>query len=397
MKLTSEKLKHLTGKVSRNVVDLPPSGIRKFFDFAMGMENIISLGVGEPDFATPWGIREAAVYSLERGRTSYTSNRGLPKLRQAIAAYLRKRWRCSYDPEKEITITVGVSQGIDLLMRSILNPGDEVIIFEPCYVSYSPMVLLAGGTPVALPTYAKDDFAPDIERLKQAVTPRTKAIFLNYPCNPTGSTFRRADLERIVALAKKHDLLLISDEVYAELSYDEEDHVSLPSIPGAQERTILLSGFSKAWAMTGWRIGYIAGPEPFISAVVKVHQYSMLCAPIMGQLAAIEALESGEEAMKEMCASYLERRNVIVDGLNRLGLSCNMPHGAFYVFPNIESTGMTGDDFAWKLLEQKQVALVPGTAFGACGEGHIRCSYATSLTQIQEALNRIEDFLAQRR
>ena len=382
----------LEDKLAQSVVDLPPSGIRKFFDYAMGMDDIISLGVGEPDYATPWGIRESAVYSIERGQTSYTSNRGYAPLLRAISDYLDDRWEIKYDPQSEVCVTVGVSQGIDIVMRAIVNPGDEVILFEPSYVSYKPMVLMAGGVPVVMPTYAKDDFAPDFDALEKLVTEKTKAIFINYPNNPTGSTLRKPDLERLVDLAQRHDLLILSDEVYAELSFEEE-HVAIVSLPGAKERTILLSGFSKAWAMTGWRMGYIAGPEPIISAALKIHQYSMLCAPIMSQMAALEALRTGGDQVRKMCQSYFERRNLIVRGMNELGLKCNMPHGAFYIFPCIESTGLSCEDFAWRLLEKYHVALVPGTAFGACGEGYIRCSYATSIEELKEALQRIGTFL----
>ncbi|MFC1601420.1 aminotransferase class I/II-fold pyridoxal phosphate-dependent enzyme [Candidatus Sumerlaeota bacterium] len=386
-----------TNKLARRVVEMPPSGIRKFFDYAMGMEGLISLGVGEPDFATPWAIREAAVYAIEKGYTSYTSNLGLPRLRRAISDYLEQRWGVSYNPDTEVLITVGVSQGIDILMRAILDPGDEVIVLEPSYVSYKPMVLLTGAEPVVLPTYAKDDFAPDFALLERLITKKTKAVLLNYPTNPTGATLRRPQLERLQQLADAHDLLLLTDEVYAELTYGEEEHVALPSLPGARERTVLLSGFSKAFAMTGWRIGYLAGPEPVISAATKVHQYSMLCAPIMGQMAAIEALKSGFGPLAEMKQEYFQRRNLIVKGLNDLGLTCNMPPGAFYAFPNIESTGLSAEDFAWQLLGRHQVALVPGSAFGECGTGHVRCSYATALDQIEEALARIDMFLSEAR
>ena len=383
-------------RTSRVLQSIPPSGIRRFFDIVAQMDDVISLGVGEPDFVTPWHIREAAIYSLERGYTQYTSNWGLLELREAIAALLDRRYGVEYRPEGEIVITVGVSEGLDLALRAILNPGDEVIIPEPCYVSYRPCTLLAGGVPVPLGSSAENGFRVDIDKLAAAITPRTRAILLNYPNNPTGATLRRSDLERIAAVAEKHDLIVLSDEIYSELTYDGS-HTCFASIPGMQNRTIVLNGFSKAYAMTGWRIAYAAGPADLIAAMTKIHQYTMLSAPITAQKAAIEACRNGEPEMESMVRTYGERRRLFVIGLNDIGLSCLMPEGAFYVFPSIRSTDLTCEAFAEQLLMEERVAVVPGTAFGDGGEGHVRCSYAASSASIQEALVRMERFAARHR
>jgi len=379
-------------RVSRLVEALPPSGIRKFFDLVIGREDIVSLGVGEPDFSTPWRICEAAVYAIERGRTSYTSNRGLMSLRNAIAAYLETRFGVRYHPATDICITVGVSQGVDIALRAIVNPGDQIVIIEPCYVSYKPMALLAGAEALILPTYARDKFQPDLERLESLLTPRTKAMLLCYPNNPNGVSYDRAMLEGLADIARRHDLLVLSDEVYAELTYEGE-HTCFASLDGMRDRTILMSGFSKAFAMTGWRLGYLAGPRDVIEMAVKVHQYSMLCAPIMAQYAAIEALQNCQREVEEMRTAYNERRHIITRGLNRVGLPCLLPRGAFYVFPSVAHLEMSSEQFCTELLAQTNVAVVPGNAFGDCGEGHIRCSYAASIEQIRTALDRMGDFV----
>jgi len=375
---------------------LPPSGIRKFFDLVAATEGVISLGVGEPDFVTPWSIREAAIYSIEKGRTTYTSNYGLLELRELIAGHIFDRYRVEYNPADEILVTVGVSEGMDLAMRAILEPGDEVIVPEPCYVSYKPCVFMAGGVPVSLETTSTTKFLPTMEQLSCALTSRTKAILLGYPSNPTGAILPRKRLEEIVAFAVKHDLYLVSDEIYDRLTY-EGVHVSVPSIPGALERTILLNGFSKAYAMTGWRVGYACAPQEVLGAMMKIHSYTMLCAPIVSQKAAIEALKSGEPSVREMYDHYNRRRRLIVAGLGDIGLDCHLPQGAFYAFPNIESTGLTCEEFAEKLLFEEKVAVVPGNAFGAGGDGHIRCSYATAIDKIEIALARMRSFVGRYR
>lgn len=380
-------------RIARLVDGLPPSGIRKFFDLVVGRDDVVSLGVGEPDFPTPWRICEAAVYSIEHGQTSYTSNHGLVALRNEIARYLEERWGVGYHPETEIAITVGVSQGVDLAMRAILNPGDQVVIIEPCYVSYKPMAILAGAEVLVLPTYLKDDFQPDLERLESLITPRTRVLMICYPNNPTGATFNRATLEGIAAIACRHDLIVLADEVYAELTYDGGEHTCFPTLEGMRRRTVLLSGFSKAWAMTGWRLGYMAGSRDLVDAAVKIHQYSMLCAPIMAQLAAIEALRNARPDVDEMLASYQERRGIITRGFRTIGLPCLTPQGAFYAFPSIAHVGMTSEQFCTELLDATNVAVVPGNAFGECGEGHVRCCYAASIDEIRTALNRMGDFV----
>lgn len=389
-KSRSQRYRNLT---SQKVNQISPSGIRRFFDLLASMEGVISLGVGEPDFATPWHIREAAIYSLEKGYTMYTSNLGMPELRQELSRYLRENYNLVYDPDRELLITVGVSEALDLVMRAILNPGDEVIMPDPCYVSYNPCVALAGGIPIMVPTNQENNFEIRAADIEARVTNKTKAILIGYPANPTGAVMPRNKLVEIAQLARRHGLLVISDEIYAKLVYGVE-HTCFATLPETKEDTILLGGFSKANAMTGWRIGYAAANQEIIAAMTKIHQYTMLCAPIMGQVAAIEALRAGEASTTEMVEEYNRRRLVIVKGLNDIGLSCFEPHGAFYAFPSIKVTGMTSEEFAERLLTEEKVAVVPGTAFGECGEGYVRCCYATSLADIEEALSRMKRFVA---
>ncbi|GIM45061.1 aminotransferase [Collibacillus ludicampi] len=378
-------------RLSPVVRNLPPSGIRRFFDLANQMEDVISLGVGEPDFVTPWRVREACYYSLEQGYTSYTSNHGLPELREAIAAYL-ENFHLQYDPMKELVITIGGSEAIDIALRTLICPGDEVLIPEPAYVSYRPCAILAGAVPVGVETRADDDFRLTAELLRERITPRSKVLILCFPNNPTGAIMSEDDLRSIAQVVIEHDLFVISDEIYAELTY-EGKHVSIASLPGMKERTILVSGMSKAFAMTGWRIGYAAAPEEILSEMVKIHQYTILCAPIMGQKAALEALKHGQVEKKHMVERYNQRRRLIVKGLREIGLACHEPKGAFYAFPDIRSTGLTSEQFAEGLLRYGKVAVVPGNVFGECGEGFVRCSYATSVDQIQRALERIDRFV----
>jgi aminotransferase len=378
--------------VSRCVNDLAPSGIRKFFDLVSTLEGVISLGVGEPDYVTPWHIREAAIYALEKGYTMYTSNAGLPELREEVARYLSNRYRVNYDPQNQILITTGVSEALDLAMRATLNPGDEVIMSDPCYVSYAPCVCLAGGVPVKVPLRVEDNFELRAEDIIPYITPKTKAILLGYPANPTGAMISRDKLVRIAELAKRHHLLVISDEIYSRLVY-QVDEVCFASLPGMYDYTLLLNGFSKAYAMTGWRLGYACGNRDIIGAMTKIHQYTMLCAPITAQKAAIEALKSGEPDISEMVEDYNRRRLLIVKGLNDIGLKCFEPKGAFYAFPSIRKTGLTSEEFSERLLKEELVLVVPGTAFGEHGEGYIRCCYATAMNDIEEALNRIQRFL----
>ncbi|MBI4185911.1 MAG: aminotransferase class I/II-fold pyridoxal phosphate-dependent enzyme [Chloroflexi bacterium] len=381
---------------SKRVNQLSPSGIRKFFDLLASIEGVISLGVGEPDYTTPWHIREAAILSLEKGYTMYTSNSGMPELRQELSRYLQENHCMKYDPNGELLVTVGVSEGLDLAMRAILNPGDEVIIPDPCYVSYGPGVILAEGKPVMLPTYEENNFEISAADIEARVTPRTKAILIGYPANPTGAVLSHDKLAQLAEVARRHDLLVVSDEIYAKLVYGVE-HTCFAALPEMKERTVLLGGFSKAYAMTGWRIGYAAASRPIIAAMTKIHQYTMMCAPTMAQVAAIEALKSGEPSVKEMVADYNRRRQFIVSGLNDIGLSCFEPRGAFYAFPSIKGTGLTSEEFAEKLLVEERVAAVPGSAFGQCGEGYIRCCYATSLADIEEALTRMKRFVKNHR
>lgn len=372
--------------------DLPPSGIREFFDLVIGMDDVISLGVGEPDFATPWKICDAVVDSLRRGMTSYTSNHGLLELREAIAEDVARRWGVSYDPGSEIIITMGVSEGMDVAMRALLTPGDEVIVPEPCYVSYQPCVAMAGGVPVGVPTRIEDDFRPRPEDIAAAIGDRTRALLIGYPSNPTGAVMSREDLLDLAALAQEHDLLVLSDEIYAHLTY-EGTHTCFASLPGMRERTLLMNGFSKAYAMTGWRIGYACGPAEIIEGMVRIHAYTALSAPISGQIGAIEALRNCEREMQEMVRDYDRRRRIFIKGLNDIGLPCFEAKGAFYAFPSIAPTGLTAKEFSRHLLFEEKVAAVPGTAFGACGEGHIRCTYANSMDNLKEALARMERFV----
>ena len=382
--------------ISRRVRDIPPSGIRRFFDLLASMEGVISLGVGEPDFVTPWHIREAGIYSLEQGYTSYTSNYGLLELREELASHIAGRRGISYDPQRELLITVGVSEGVDLALRAILDPGDEVIVHDPSYVSYIPCTVLAGGAFVPVPTNLENDFQVRAGDIEKRITPRTKAILLGYPSNPTGAVMDREELVKIAKVAKRHNLLVISDEIYERLVYGVE-HTCFASLPGMKERTILLGGFSKAYAMTGWRIGYAAARDEIIEAMMKIHQYTIMCAPTMAQMAALEALKGGDAEVEEMVADYDQRRRVMVKGLNDIGLTCFEPKGAFYAFPSIKGTGLSSDEFAESLLIEDKVAVVPGSTFGQCGEGHIRCCYATSLEEIEEALERMARFVKRHR
>ena len=374
--------------VAENLRRIPRSGIRDFFDIVQGMKDVISLGVGEPDFVTPWHIREAAIFALEKGRTGYTSNLGLLKLREAIAEHLARHFRVSYRPQDQILIAVGVSEAMDLAFRALINPGDEVIYHEPCYVSYAPGIAMTHGVPVAVTCSASDQFAVRAQDIERAITPRSKLLVLNFPTNPTGGTMTRAELERIAALVQKHDLVVLTDEIYSELTFEGE-HVSIAALPGMVERTIFLHGFSKAYAMTGFRIGYACGPAELIEAMMKVHQYSMLCASIISQEAALEAIQHGEDDTAEMRSQYRLRRNFIVNAFNQMGLPCHLPRGSFYAFPNISSTGLTSKEFALRLLQEERVACVPGSAFGPSGEGFLRCCFATSLEQIQIAVERM--------
>lgn len=380
--------------IAKQIASIPRSGIRDFFELVQGRDDVISLGVGEPDFATPWHIREAAIYSLEKGQTSYTSNLGLLSLRKAIAKYVSGFFHVDYQAEKEILVTVGVSEAIDLALRALINPGDEVIYHEPCYVSYSPSIVMAYGKPVSVVTKKEDGFSLKPEALAAAITPRTRVVMLNFPTNPTGACAAKEDLEGIAKLCIEHDLIVMSDEIYSELRYEEDEHVSIASLPGMRERTILLHGFSKAFAMTGFRLGYACAPQPIIEAMMKIHQYAMLCAPIMSQNAALEALENGGPAMEKMRASYHQRRDFMVKRLNEIGMDCHSPGGAFYVFPDISKFGLTSKEFAMQLLEQQNVAAVPGTAFGASGEGFLRCCYATAFDDLKIAMDRMEKFVS---
>lgn len=378
--------------LSKTVEELKPSGIRRFFDLAAGMEGVISLGVGEPDFITPWSVREAAILSLEQGYTSYTANAGLMELREEIAGYMQKSFGVCYSPRSEIIVTVGASQALDIALRAILDPGDEVIVVEPSFVSYVPLVSLAGGVPVQVQTLKENGFKILPEQLEKVITDRTKAIILCSPNNPTGTMLSGSELEAIAQIAEKYDLLVLSDEIYAELAYDGE-YTSFAAISGMKKRTILISGFSKGFAMTGWRLGFVCAPEAISQAMLKVHQYAMMCAPTMAQFAALEALKTGRSDVEDMKKSYKRRRNYFVQSLNELGLTCHVPGGAFYAFPSIESTGLSSEEFAEKLLLEEKVAVVPGNIFGESGEGHVRCSYATSMELLQEAIKRIGHFL----
>lgn len=384
-------------RIADHVRDIPRSGIRDFFEIVQTMDDVISLGIGEPDFATPWHIREAAIYALERGRTGYTSNLGLPRLRRSISDYVRKKFGLRYEPLSEILVSVGVSEAIDLALRALLNPGDEVLYHEPCYVSYAPSITLARGVARAIETRAEDGFSLRADALEKAITPRTKALMLNFPTNPTGATMTSAQWEKIADVCVRHDLVVLTDEIYSELTFDGGTHSTIATCPGMRERTVFLHGLSKAFAMTGWRIGYACAPAPLIEAMMKIHQYAILCAPIMGQDAAIEALERGDESVANMRREYERRRNFITRALNDMGLECLKPRGSFYVFPRISSTGLTSREFSLRLLHEHNVAVVPGTAFGPSGEGHVRCSFATGLDQIKTAMERMAVFVGQTR
>jgi len=381
-----------TSYISKTVQELKPSGIRKFFDLAANMEGVVSLGVGEPDFVTSWSAREAAINSLEMGHTSYTANAGMLELREEIAHYMKSRFHVSYDPEEEIIVTVGASQGIDIALRTILNPGEEIIVVEPCFVAYAPIVTMAGGVPVTVQALPENDFKIKAEQIEELITPKTKALFICSPNNPTGTQLGKSDLEAIAEVVIKHDLLVISDEIYAELVYDE-GYTSFAAIDGILERTILLNGFSKAFAMTGWRLGFVCAPKEISQAMLKVHQYAIMCAPTMAQYAALEALQHGMSDVEDMRSSYRRRRNYIVKSFNEIGLDCHKPGGAFYAFPSIRKTGLSSQEFAERLLLEEKVAVVPGDVFGESGEGHIRCSYASSMEQLQEAIKRISRFM----
>ena len=385
--------------LSPRVTAVPPSGIRRFFDIAGTMKGAISLGVGEPDFVTPYHIRNAAMDSLLAGETQYTANRGLLSLRAEIAEYLTRRFDVSYDPETEILVTIGASEAIDLALRISIEPGDEVLVPDPGYVSYAPCVTFAGGTPVPLTTRAENGFRIDPEALEKAITPRTKALIFPYPNNPTGAVMRRQHLEALAPVIERHDLLVISDEIYAELTYEGAEHTSIAALPGFKDRTILINGFSKAFAMTGWRLGYACAPAALTAQMNKIHQYTIMCAPRQSQVAAEEALRTGRENgykdILTMRDSYDQRRRLMVDAFTRMGLSCHTPEGAFYCFPSIQSTGLTSEEFCTRLLKTEKVVCVPGNAFGPSGEGHIRCCYATGLKQLTEAFLRIERFVWQ--
>ncbi len=379
--------------LSKTVKEMKPSGIRKFFDIANKMDGVISLGVGEPDFRTPWQVRAAGIRSLEHGETRYTSNRGLEPLRREIQNYVHRKYGVSYEAESEILVTVGGSEGIDAAIRAIVEPLDEVIIPQPSYVCYEPVVRLAGGVPVIINTKAENDFKLTRDELKSKITPKTKAIILPYPSNPTGAIMEREDIAAIEEVIRDTDIMVISDEIYAELTFGGKQHASVPSVPGMKERCILVNGFSKAFAMTGWRLGYACGPAEIIAQITKIHQYAIMCAPTTSQYAAIEALRNCDSEVERMLEEYDVRRKIIVSGFNKLGLTCREPKGAFYAFPSIQSTGMTSEEFCERLLYSKKVAVVPGTAFGESGEGFIRASYCYSTAHIKEALRRIGEFL----
>jgi aminotransferase len=378
--------------VAEHVRGIPRSGIRDFFDIVQSMDNVVSLGIGEPGFVTPWHIREAAIFALERGKTSYTSNFGLLKLRRAITAYLKEHYHIEYDPNTEVLVTVGVSEALDIALRAIVNPGDEILYHEPCYVSYHPSVRLTHGVGKAIRTRAENNFALTAEDIAASVTPRTKAIMLNFPSNPTGATLTREDVEKIARVCVDNDLLVITDEIYSELTYSGQ-HTSIAALPGMKERTIFLHGFSKAFAMTGFRIGYACAPVALTEAMLRVHQYSMLCASIISQEAALEALQKGMDDIATMREQYRLRRNFIVKSFNEIGLPCHMPNGAFYAFPSIRETGLTSREFAVQLLEQQRVAVVPGDAFGPGGEGHVRASYCGPMSDMEKAAERIALFV----
>ena len=379
--------------ISPVVANIPPSGIRKYFDIAESMQGVISLGVGEPDFPTPWEIRKAGILSLESGKTRYTANRGLMQLRREISVYMNRKYHMQFEPESEILVTVGGSEAIDMTLRAIICPNDEIIIPQPSYVCYEPMVRFAGGIPVILETSAEHDFKVTPEMLRSVITPKTKALILPYPCNPTGAIMEEKDLEAIAEVLRDTNIMVLSDEIYAELTFGEKKHVSIGAIPGMRERSVIINGFSKSFSMTGWRMGYACGPREIIEQITKIHQYAIMSAPTTAQYAAIEALRHGDDAVQAMYEEYDMRRRLIVSGFNKIGLTCREPKGAFYAFPCIRVTGMSSDEFCENLLYSQKVAVVPGTAFGAGGEGFVRASYCYSTEHIKEALSRIEKFL----
>ena len=378
--------------LSAKAKELKPSGIRKFFDLANEMEGVISLGVGEPDFKTPWSIREAAIKSLERGKTRYSANAGLAELRKEISNYLDRRFSLKYDPTTQMIVTVGGSEGIDITIRALVNPGDEVIIPEPCFVSYEPIAKLTGAKVVTIATKAEDNFKLRAKDLKEKITDKTKLLIFPFPNNPTGAVMRREDLEEIAEVLRDTDIMVLSDEIYAELTYNG-DHVSIASLDGMMERTILVNGFSKTYSMTGWRLGYVAGPQEIIAQMLKIHQFAIMCSPTTSQYAALEAVKNCDGEIKKMAEEYNIRRRLLVDGLNKLGLTCFSPEGAFYVFPSIQSTGLSSEEFCSRLLMEQKVAVVPGTAFGESGEGFVRISYSYSVNHLLEALSKIEKFI----
>jgi len=379
--------------VAKTVRDLPYSGIRKFFDVASEMEDVVSLGVGEPDFITPWHIREEAIFSLERRRTMYTSNAGMPELRSEISRYMSAQFGLNYHPGTQVLVTVGASEGIDVALRAIVNPGDEVLVVEPCFVSYQPCVTMAGGVPVSVPTHAGNGFRVTADDIESRITPKTKAVMLCYPNNPTGAILEREGLEGIAELLRERDIVVISDEIYAELTYGDISHTSIASLPGMYEKTIVLNGFSKAFAMTGWRLGFACGPDELIAAMTKIHQYIIMCAPTTAQYGGIEALRNGAASVVAMRKEYDARRRYLLDALRQMGIDCFEARGAFYLFPSISRFGLTSEEFCGKLLQEQRLAVVPGTAFGNCGEGHIRCSYAYSIDNIKKALSRLREFV----
>lgn len=383
-------------RIASIVQGIPRSGIRDFFEIVQSMNDVISLGIGEPDFVTPWHIREAAIYSLEKGRTSYTSNLGDPRLRHSIATYVKKHFGVTYSAQNEILVSVGVSEAIDLALRALINPGDEVIYHEPCYVSYAPTIALAHGVAVPIATRPEEKFVLCAADLEKKITPRTKVLMLNFPTNPTGAIMSREELVKVAEVCCRRDLLVLTDEIYSELMYDGVGHTSITALPGMKERTVLLHGVSKAFAMTGWRIGFACGPVDIIEAMMKIHQYSILCAPIMSQEAAKEALDHGELSVASMREEYQRRRNVVVVACREMGLDCFCPQGAFYIFPNITKTGLSSKEFSLQLLQEKKVAVVPGSAFGPSGEGFVRCSYATSMDKLKIAMERIATFVEEK-
>lgn len=379
--------------LNKDVVNIKPSGIRKFFDIAATMDDVISLGVGEPDFQTPWQIRKAGIESLERGRTRYSANSGMEALREEISRYLDRKYNIKYDHKKEILVTVGGSEAIDAAIRALVEPGDEVIIPQPSYVCYEPITVLAGGKPVIIETKAEDNFKLTPKALKNAITPKTKVLILPYPCNPTGAVMEREDLEAIAEILRGTNIIVLSDEIYSELTFTGNPHVSIASLDGMWERTVTINGFSKAFSMTGWRLGFACGPGEIIKQITKIHQFAIMCAPTTSQYAAIEALKNCDEQVLSMQKEYNRRRRLMTDGFNKIGLTCYEPKGAFYTFPSIQSTGLSSEEFCERLLEAKHVAVVPGTAFGECGEGFIRASYCYSVEHILEALKRIGEFV----